>query len=141
MKTRKWSSRTFYHIIDVAIVNAYILYHRIYPVEKIQLPDFRCEVAESLCFSGAIPQKRSVGRPSLSKPRPKLPKKAYFPTEDVRYDQMGHWCVFRDRSGKKQCKYPTCTSDTQAYCVKCDLNFCNSSLKNCFFDFHQKSSN
>lgn len=34
MKTSKWTSRVFYHLIDVAMVNAYILYHREMKKEK-----------------------------------------------------------------------------------------------------------
>lgn len=28
MKTSEWTNRVFYHLIDVAMVNAYIFYHR-----------------------------------------------------------------------------------------------------------------
>lgn len=140
MKTRKWSNRIFYHLIDVAVINAYLLYHRIHPhKEKIELPMFRTQVAESLCLCGMASVKRPVGRPSSSpKTAARAPKRAYLPTEDIRYDQMGHWCVFRDRTGKKQCKFPKCTSETQAYCIKCDLSLCNSTTKTCFYDFHNK---
>ncbi|OWR52641.1 hypothetical protein KGM_202606 [Danaus plexippus plexippus] len=141
MKTRKWTNRIFYHMVDVAMVNAYILYHRLHPhADKIELPTFRTQVAESLCVCGTIPVKRSVGRPSNTTPPPKIPtaKRAYLPTDDIRYDQIGHWCVFRDRSGKKQCKYPKCKSETQAYCTKCNLSLCSSTTKTCFYDFHNK---
>lgn len=101
----------------------YILYHRLHPQKaKVELPNFRTEVAESRCKSRMALQKRSAGRPSSASPRasPKLTKRTYLPTEDVRYDQIGHWCRFRDRSGKKQCKFPKWKSETQAYCVKCN---------------------
>lgn len=141
MKTRKWTNRIFYHLIDVAMVNAYILYHRIQAGRpKIELPIFRTQVAEALSLCGIVPQKRPVGRPSSTSKneRPKAAKRAYHPTDDVRYDQVGHWCVFRDRTGKKQCKFPKCTSETQAFCVKCNLSLCNSANKSCFYDFHNK---
>lgn len=64
MKTRKWTNRIFYHLIDVAMVNAYILYHRLHSEkEKIELPVFRSEVAESLCMAAVAPVKRSLDRP------------------------------------------------------------------------------
>ncbi|KAK9694581.1 hypothetical protein QE152_g33460 [Popillia japonica] len=91
------------------MVNAYILYHRIQAGRpKIELPIFRTQVAEALSLCGIVPQKRPVGRPSSTSKneRPKAAKRAYHPTDDVRYDQVGHWCVFRDRTGKKQCKFP-----------------------------------
>lgn len=142
MKTRKWPNRIFFHLIDVAMVNAYILYHRIHQTkENIQLQLFRSEVAESLCKFETVVEKRSIGRPSISKQTlsPKVDKRAYLPTIDIRYDQVGHWCIFRDRSGKKQCKYPKCNSETQAFCVKCQLSLCNSQTKSCFYDFHNNA--
>lgn len=65
-------------------------------------------------------------------------KRVYLPPDSIRYDKTNHWCLFRDRSGKKQCRMKGCTSETQAYCSKCEVALCNSSKKNCFFDFHNK---
>lgn len=137
MKTRKWTNRLFFHLLDMAMVNAYILYHRLQR-ERTQLPNFRTAVAESLCLAGVAQGKRSVGRPVLQSPILPKPKRAYIPTDDVRYDNIGHWCAFHDRSGKKTCKFPGCKSETQAYCTKCNLNLCNSPAKTCFLAFHQR---
>ena len=141
MKTRKWTSRIFYHLIDVAMVNSYILYHRLHPeMGKLNLPLFRTEVAESLCKHKTVTNKKAVGRPSISSPiaSPIQVHRSYIPTEDIRYDQVGHWCTFRDRSGKKQCKFDNCFAETQAFCIKCKLSLCNSPAKNCFYKFHNK---
>lgn len=140
MRTTKWSNRIFYHLIDVALVNAYILYHRINPHNKIELPEFRNDIAESLCKAGSASGRRNVGRPSSSKlaTKPKPSPKQYFPTQDVRYDQICHWCIFLKRGGKKQCKFSQCKKETQAFCVKCEINLCNSSTSSCFYDFHHK---
>lgn len=37
IKTRKWSSRVFYHIINIRVVNAYLLYQRFFPKNKVEL--------------------------------------------------------------------------------------------------------
>lgn len=135
VKTWKWTIRIFYHILDVAMVNAYVLYHRVHAKERIELPVFRSMVAESLCCRTSL--KRSVGRPrSDTPPQSKKPKRSYTPQDDLRYDRIDHWCIFRDRTGKKQCKNPGCTSETQAFCTKCKLSLCNSPAKTCFYDFH-----
>ncbi|XP_047124186.2 piggyBac transposable element-derived protein 1-like [Hydra vulgaris] len=52
MKTVKWTSRFFYHVLDLAMINAYLLHKRINRQNKacnIQLPQFRKEVAAMLC--------------------------------------------------------------------------------------------
>ncbi|XP_054083828.1 piggyBac transposable element-derived protein 1-like isoform X1 [Zeugodacus cucurbitae] len=137
MKTRKWTNKLFYHMLDVSMVNAYCLYNRLNKdVLKCKLPDFRSEVAETLCLIGSTkPVKR--GRPSSLTPPPKA-KKTYHLSENIRYDQIGHWCKFLDRSGKKMCKFRGCKSETQAFCIKCKINLCNSTAKDCFFKYHNK---
>lgn len=143
MKTRKWTTRIFFHLLDVAMVNAYLLYQRLHKNTdqsnlNIDLPSFRSEVAESLCQTAF---KRPVGRPAALEPPPPQPQKqqkTYIPSPDVRFDNVSHWCIFLDRSGKKTCKMPGCTSETQAFCTKCKLNLCNSTNKKCFFTFHDR---
>lgn len=103
VKTWKWTIRIFYHILDVAMVNAYVLYHRVHAKERIELPVFRSMVAESLCCRTSL--KRSVGRPrSDTPPQSKKPKRSYTPQDDLRYDRIDHWCIFRDRTGKNNAK-------------------------------------
>lgn len=55
-----------------------------------------------------------VGRPIYALPKATLKhaKGAYLPMEDIRYDQVGHFCVFRDWFGKKKWNFPKCTSET-----------------------------
>lgn len=57
---------------------------------------------------------------------------------DLRFDNIDHWCIFLNRTGKRTCKLPGCKSDTQAYCMKCKLNLCNSRVKSCFLTFHKR---
>lgn len=137
MKTRKWTNRLFHHLLDVATVNAYVLYSRVRVGDKLELPKFRSQIAEALCFyaSGA----RRVGRPVKNPeqlPIPKKNTKTKMPIDDIRYDGFQHMCRFTDRSGRKTCKLKGCTSETQAYCTKCKVNLCNNPSKDCFNIFH-----
>lgn len=134
MKTNKWTNRLFFHLLDVAMVNAYILYHRLQRPDLIELPIFRSQVAEAMCKIG--PKKPKGRCPSQIAPRA---KQMYGPSADVRYDNESHWCAFHDRIGKKTCKLPGCKSETQAYCTKCMVNLCNSANKSCFITFHQRT--
>lgn len=138
MKTGKWPSRLFHHMLDLAMVNAYVLYHRINSEkhQRIELPKFREEVAESLLL---MSEKKKVGRPSNdAEHSAKTPQKSkmYLPPSNVRYDGLHHWPSFQDKSKKRQCRNKPCKSDTQVYCEKCGIPLCMSIKKSCFKDFH-----
>ena len=64
IRTKKWYMRVWYHLIDISIVNAWLLYRRVENengrVPKLSLFDFRTEVAFSLTTSVSTP-KRVVG--------------------------------------------------------------------------------
>lgn len=130
MKTGKWTVRLFHHLIDVAAVNAYILYSRVRVDDKIDLPTFRSKIAEALCFS-AIGAVRRVGRPLKNPqevPIPKKDTKSRMPIEDIRYDGFQHLCEFTDRVGRKICKLKGCKSETQSYCTKCKCHLLQNHL-------------
>lgn len=71
IRSKKWYLRIFYHLIDLTIVNAWILYKRVIKskVEKgktkekiLNLWEFRINISECLCKHGTFKNKR--GRPS-----------------------------------------------------------------------------
>lgn len=69
IKTRKWYLRIFYHLIDLTVINAWIIYRQICTSNNIEQKDcltlikFKIEVAEILCSS--IQRQPKRGRPSL----------------------------------------------------------------------------
>lgn len=52
MKSRKWTNRLFYHLLDMTCINNWILYKRINHsnpgIKNLRLIDFKLEVANSL---------------------------------------------------------------------------------------------
>lgn len=152
----------FYHLLDMATTNAYILYRRIH-AEKMNdssnvtpdegdlltLPMFRKNVARGLVTIG---ERRAAGRPPSrgpdsrsNSPVPELSaflakgRKSEHPVNDLRYDgidHMSHWLP-REKGGKAKCKF--CKhSETQHTCIKCKLHLCNTAAKNCFAEYHRK---
>ncbi|XP_053969881.1 piggyBac transposable element-derived protein 2-like [Anastrepha ludens] len=123
MKTGKWPSRIFHHVIDLAIVNAYVLY--------------REEIAETLLL---ISETKKLGRPTTAEKQaeevPKGSKLLYLPPPNIRYDCLNHWPNFCDKSSKRQCRNKPCKSETQVYCEKCNIPLCMSVKKSCFKEFH-----
>ena len=55
MRSKKWYFKLFYHFLDMSLVNAWLLYRRVYENEAtIPLAKFRQEIAVALCQSGMI---------------------------------------------------------------------------------------
>ncbi|XP_051948260.1 piggyBac transposable element-derived protein 2-like [Xyrauchen texanus] len=70
VRSKKWYLRLFFHMMDVAMVEAWLLYRRdstscgVEQKEQLRLMDFKSEVASCLCKKDTLCRKR--GRPSLS---------------------------------------------------------------------------
>ncbi|XP_047105102.1 piggyBac transposable element-derived protein 2-like [Schistocerca piceifrons] len=97
VKSRKWYIRLFYHLLDMGVVNSWLLYRRVAETKGIRrtmkLSEFRMEIAHCLCRSGQTSAKR--GRPSNELENQIQAKKtkgptAHVPPQDVRLDQVGH---------------------------------------------------
>lgn len=143
LRSKKWYFRLFYHLIDVALVNAWLLYKKICQVKNIKpltQKKFRIEVAETLCKIGKNHYKR--GRPSSSGLQDALEIKkkrnphAVVPPIDVRKDSFDHWPDWMEKRGR--CKNPMCKNLTFVFCIKCKLYLCLNKNSNCFRIFHEK---
>ncbi|XP_046987167.1 piggyBac transposable element-derived protein 2-like [Schistocerca americana] len=97
VKSRKWYIRLFYHLLDMGVVNSWLLYRRVAETKGIKrtmkLSEFRMEIAPCLCRSGHTSAKR--GRPSNELENQIQAKKtkgptAHVPPQDVRLDEVGH---------------------------------------------------
>lgn len=144
IKTKRWYLKVLFHCVDIAKVNAWLLYRRhcdqgkIPKKSQLSLLKFTTSIAFALTSKNTI-RSRSVGRPSRSSTdetiatrKRKIPTQV--PIEDVRYDKISHWPEFRQNRNKcRHCK----TGTGRVYCKKCNLCLCLSNARNCFYDFHQ----
>lgn len=136
IRSKKWYLRIFFHMLDLTLVNAWLLYKR-NTGEKLALKDFKACVAEGLCHAGKPVRKR--GRPfsdvqNLLEEKKARGSAAVMPTRDVRLDNIGHlpnWLETRQR-----CKMPTCKGFTYVSCEKCKVTLCFHKNKNCYKMFH-----
>lgn len=140
VKSRKWYLRLFYHLLDLTVINSWILLKKnrmATGVPKKQVPnlgEFRNSLADTLCNIGS-PSGCKRGRPSIFTAEPKKQKGSQHPTpsKDVRLDGLEHWPVFASRL---RCKMPNCKGTTQWSCTKCNVPLCLNQRNNCFKDFH-----
>lgn len=140
MRSRKWYMWLFYHLLDIAIINSWLLYRRCNEGNKtMSLLDFRIELATTLCSIGVpVPLRR--GRPSdvqnnIDAKRKKA-NTSSIPPQDVRLDKENHFPLWNNT--RLRCKNPLCKSQTFVICQKCRIALCFNQNKNCFLVFHNK---
>ncbi|KAF2890721.1 hypothetical protein ILUMI_15452, partial [Ignelater luminosus] len=118
IKTKKWYQRMFYHLIDIFVVNAWLLYKRVeaYKGESskvLKLAKFCTDRAMELSLSGISTRKSRGRKPSLEKllqTKKQHHPAAYISLEGVRMDHVSHWPVWEER--RLRCKFPKCKGYT-----------------------------
>lgn len=144
LKSRKYYMKIFYHMIDLCVMNAWLLYRRVYPDTDtyILLLDFKLLISEVLCEI-LKPSPRRKGRLLLPENRTeslydiKRRRKgscSELPAEEIRLDGMDHLPI--QQANRIHCKYPTCKSKTMVSCIKCMIPLCFNQERNCFLLFH-----
>ncbi len=138
VKSRKWYFRIFYHLLDITVINAWLLFRKV-PASKMKLKDFRATVAETLCNLES-PVKR--GRPSSTEVEKQLTAKkkrgnvAHLPPREVRQDNVLHWPIYTD--DRQRCKLPGCQLLSYVVCEKCGIALCFKKNAQCFTIFHKE---
>lgn len=148
---KRYYLRILYHLIDICIVNAWLLYRRHCAQKNIKFKKllvFRSEIAHALIQQKlALPRKRA-GRPSLkdspcsstrSTPEPPTKRMVVFnPIDDIRFDGLQHWPIHIEP--KKRCR--NCKKAySRIACMKCNIPLCLTKDKNCFHLYHNHNSN
>ncbi|KAL4126483.1 hypothetical protein QTP88_010705 [Uroleucon formosanum] len=93
MRTKKWYKKIFYHLLDMTVVNSWLMYKKI-TGNTMPLAKFRESLSVTLMQSGIA--KRGKGRPSgsleiqenIKKKRTQTP---YAPFDEIRRDCLEHW--------------------------------------------------
>lgn len=139
MKSKKWYFRVFYHLLDLCIINGWIMFNNLVeePNQKLMQKEYRIEVAETLCMLGQ--QKETRGRPSdiqskIDAKKRKYPK-SIVPPKDVRLDHIDHFPQWNEK--RTRCKLPGCNGYTFVSCSKCNSFLCFNKDKNCFVLYHK----
>ncbi|CAH1967978.1 unnamed protein product [Acanthoscelides obtectus] len=131
-RAKRWYFPIFAYIIDMCIVNAWLLYKENNKNEKKCMPlkEFRCDIAKGLSTTGKPKPGRPVSSPKSNSIiiHPVVPR----PSDVTRKDTVGHWPV---HTTKGRCRMCT-TGFSRIMCRKCMCRLCLNDKNNCFVHFH-----
>ena len=123
----------FFHIIDITVGNAWLLYQIEYEKKyknKKYLSQYHFKRYISECWMAqneCTPNRRLRRQTGRSSPTPR----------SVRFDCKNHLPNAADgKTGRKM--YAVCRASTNVYCTKCKVHLCMFSSRNCFIPFHTK---
>jgi Transposase IS4 len=147
--TKKPYMRLVFFCLNVAVVNAWLLYRRHCKQLKMKKRDimhlisFQSKVANGLLLSGKSLAVKQRGRPSVTQvdePPVKRGPKTATPDECIRFDETGHFPEFVEKQQK--CHMCAKSSEKPGYtfvqCSKCHVYLCLVKNRNCFTAFHKK---
>ncbi|XP_030290878.1 piggyBac transposable element-derived protein 4-like isoform X2 [Sparus aurata] len=133
-KTMEWYKTFFYHFVDIAIVNSFLLQKELCRMKSLPVltqKAFREQLAtEMLAFaegssSTSAPASSSTPAPASSC----MPR--YYSTDA---SQSRRYCKRCQNAGIKRVKTPI-------YCRKCNVPLCLTAKKNCFEQWHDELPN
>ncbi|KAL1252136.1 hypothetical protein QQF64_019932 [Cirrhinus molitorella] len=123
-KTRRWYRSFFFHFVDIAVVNAFILHQQMAKM-KNQKPltqkAFREALVTELAGTGPATGPSCI-RPTLT-----------------RYSHLPKYISGDSSIGRRKCRL--CTYKTPVMCVTCDLPLCFLPKRDCFTSWHYPDSN
>lgn len=131
-RSRKWWHRLFWGFLDIAFVNAYIIYNKMDFEKKTTLEFRRCVSMGLMAALNSTKSRRSG-------PARKRRKHNYSVPEDVRLGNRGsHWVIFQENRGRcEMCSAQAVQSRPYSKCSACGVFLCSNKNKNCFLEFHE----
>ena len=125
-KSKKNYHRMLFHLNDMAIVNAWLLYRRdadrikIAPRKQLFLSEFKIKIVKAHIFANKHIKITQRGRLSLEigeSTRRKLNRRLPLPEKDLRYDHIDH--LLSASQERHLCKMTGCKSKITTHCIKC----------------------
>ncbi|KAG0425513.1 hypothetical protein HPB47_027324 [Ixodes persulcatus] len=130
---RGYYMRIFYHLVNVAIVNAWFIW-KLEGHPAMDLLEFRSRVAKALIYGGeAAHSAKKRGRPPGSSPLQPVKKRAKHDVPlEKRLDGGAHYPRKMTLKNAQRCRSKNCRSKTRYTCGRCDVPLCPE----CFEEFH-----
>ena len=125
----KWTKKLFFHLLDLTILNSYILFSS-RGVKKISHRDFRLTLVRKLLAQAG--QEQNVPRPTGRPPD--------AGTHIVRLEECSrkHWPIPSATRRCHVCSARGVTRKVSVKCQRCDAALCVD--RKCFLDYHTKTN-
>lgn len=133
-KSKKWYMRIFFHFLDLAVHNAFILFSAKSEGKSISLKNFRLAVATALI--GTFNQSKSPRGP-----KKQLKQNNTFKTKvlyEKRFNSCDHMPVRKNSRRCANCSTKNEPHRSKWSCTICDVGLCLNEAKNCFKEYHTK---
>ncbi|XP_060806107.1 piggyBac transposable element-derived protein 3-like [Amyelois transitella] len=113
MRSRKWYLRILYHLLDMTVINSWLVYKNLKTTEAnssvLNLCNYRLELAEvlakvnnsfELCNKRGMPSTSNSVEMEIQAKKRRGPAQ-HIPPKDIRTDNVGHWPAKQADSFKK----------------------------------------
>ena len=131
---KKWYHRLFFHLVDMTLINAWLLYRRKTDSIVMSLHEFKASVAQALCRSGAVVLKRGrsldddISCTEISNKRAKWC--ARVSCSDIRLDGSNHFPKMI--TNRQRCKRDVFSGQSRLACIKYGVHLCMLASKTAF---------
>ena len=124
-KSKKWWMRIFLHLLDVSVVNSFLIYKEL-SIEEITLFDFRCKLVYGLIGCRGLIKSKGTATLETSCPKKKKNFKDKVP-KAIRQDQSAHLLIFSSQRRRRCfCSGTAKPHQTQWKCEVCEVPLCLS---------------
>lgn len=130
-RSRKWWHSLFWGFLDIAFVNAYVIYNLQF--EKVSTFEFRRSISMGFMAMNSCTSNRRTTDPIV-----KRRKYNYNVSDDVRLGNRGsHWVVYENNRGRcVMCSSRSMQSRPHSKCSTCGIFLCCNQNKICFLEYH-----
>lgn len=136
--TQKWYQNFFYHFLDIAIVNAYVL-HKQQEVWRGTPP--ACVLSQKRFREELVLQLADKGSPSgsiLSRPPPAAAAAARGP-HNLKYFSQGESGALSKGPSSERWRCTFCSTSTNTVCETCNLFLCFQPTRDCYNAYHRQN--
>lgn len=125
----KWYKKFFFHLMDLTIYNAYVLY-KLKKNVNLHLAEYQLELIREIIGKYGSQVRTSVGRPSLENPlrlaARHFPSRIASTVTQATRRRKCYVCAHTVRRDKSR-------TDTLYECIECDVGLC---VADCFKEYH-----
>lgn len=132
-KSQKWWHRIFFHFIDIAVVNAHVIYTQSTGT-TITMKNFRRDISRELLNKTIVCKRQSK---STKKSPAEIKKHKPFVPDSLRLEKSAHQPKISTRRRCAKCSTREKEVRTEWMCAVCNVPLCITKNRNCFADHHK----